>query len=45
MRKFNGYIQKDKKQNPQYLFFECGMIHLNISLKKLGKTYKLQKEF
>ena len=39
-----GYIDKNKKQIPQYLYFRCGMTHLNDSLKKLGKTFKLQKE-
>ena len=33
-----------KKHIPQYLHFRCGMTHLNYSLKKLGKTFKLQKE-
>ena len=42
---FNGYIQNNKKQIPQYLFLRCGMTHLNYSLKKLGKTINLQKEF
>ena len=28
----------------QYLTFRCGMTHLNYSLKKLGKTLKIQKE-
>ena len=41
---FNGYIQKGNKQIPQYLHFRCGMTHLNYSLKKLGRTFKLQKE-
>ena len=44
MRIFNGYIQNNKKQIPQYLIFRCGMTHLNFSLKKLGKTFILQKE-
>ena len=44
MKIFNGYIEKNKKQIPQYLIFRCGMTHLNYSLKKLGKTFKLQKE-
>ena len=39
-----GYIEKNNKQIPQYLHFRCGMTHLNYSLKKLGKTFKLQKE-
>ena len=45
MRFFNGYIQNKKKQLPQYLFLRCGMTRLNYSLKNLGKTFKLQKEF
>ena len=40
----NGYIERNKKQIPQYLHFRCGLTHLNYSLKKLGKTFKLQKE-
>ena len=44
MKKFNGYIAKNNKQIPQYLIFRCGMTHLNYSLKKLGKTFKLPKE-
>ena len=41
---FNCYIEYNEKQNPQYLHFRCGMTHSNYSLKKLGKTFKLQKE-
>ena len=44
MKIFNGYIAKNNKQIPQYLVFRCGMTHLNYSLKKLGKTFKLPKE-
>ena len=44
MKILNGYIQNIKKQIPQYLIFICGMTHLNYSLKKLGKTFKLPKE-
>ena len=44
LKVFKGYIEKNKKQIPQYLHFRCGMAHLNYSLKKLGKTFKLQKE-
>ena len=44
LRVFNGYIEKNKKQIPQYLIFRCGMTQLNYSLEKLGKTFKLQKE-
>ena len=45
LKVLNGYIEKNKKQIPQYLHFRCGMTHLNYSLKKLGKTFKLQKDF
>ena len=41
---FNGYNEKNRKQIHQYLIFRCGMTHLNYSVKKLGKTFKLQKE-
>ena len=41
---FNGLIYKDNKQIPQSLVFRCGMTHLNYSLKKIGKTFKLPKE-
>ena len=41
---FNGYIEKNEKQIPQNLHFRSGMTHLNYSLKKLGTTFKLQKE-
>ena len=44
LKVFNGYIYKKNKQFPQYIHFRCGMTHLNYSLKKLGKTFKLQKE-
>ena len=40
---FNGYIEKNKKQIPQFLHFRCGMTHLNYSLEKLGKTFILPK--
>ena len=44
MRLLKSYIQKIKKQNPQQLIFRCSMTHLIYSLKKLGMTFKLQKE-
>ena len=44
MKIFNGLIYKNNKQIPQYLHFRCGMTHLNYSLKKLGKTFKLPKK-
>ena len=37
-------MKKNKKQILQYLHFRCGMTHLIFSLKKIGKTFKLQKE-
>ena len=40
---FNIYIEKNKKQIPQYIIFRRGMTHLNYSLKKIGKTFKLPK--
>ena len=39
-----GVIEKTIKQIPQYLHFRCGITHLYSSLKKLGKTFKLQTE-
>ena len=33
LKVFNGYIEKNKKQIPQYLHFRCGMTHLNYFLK------------
>ena len=44
LKVFNGYIHINNKQIPQYLHFRCGMTHLNYSLKKLRKTFELQKE-
>ena len=44
MRIFNGYIQNNKKQSPQFLIFRCGMTHSNYSLKKLGMAFKIQQE-
>ena len=45
MKVFNGYIQSKSstRQTPQHLHFRCGMTHLNYSLKKLGKTFKIPK--
>ena len=37
-------LRKTKKQFPENLHFRCGMTHLDYSLKKLSKTFKLQKE-
>ena len=44
LKVFNGYIEKNMKQIPQYLNFRYGMTHQKDSLEKLGKTFKLQKE-
>ena len=44
LRVFKGYIQNNKKQITQYFLFRCGMTHLNYSIKKVGKTFKLPKE-
>ena len=38
---FNGFVDQTKKI-PQYVHFRCGRVHNNKSLKKIGKTYKLQ---
>ena len=43
LKVFNGYI--GKKQIPQYLLFTCGMTHLNFLLRKLGRTFNLQKSY
>ena len=40
----NSYIEKNKEQIRHYLHFRCGMTHLIYSLRKLGRTFKLQKE-
>ena len=44
LKVINGLIYKNNKQISQYLHFRCGLTHLNYSLKKLGKTFKLPKE-
>ena len=44
LKVFNGLIHKNNKKIPQYLHFRCGMTHLNYSLKKIRKTFKLPKE-
>ena len=45
MKVFNGYIDNNKIQIPQYFHFRCGMTHLNYLSKKLGKTFRLQEEW
>ena len=44
LKVFIGYVEKNNRQTPQYLHFRCGMTHLNYSLEKLGKTFKLPKD-
>ena len=45
LKVFKGFVcNKNKKQTPQNLFFRCGKTHINYSSKKLGTTFKLQKE-
>ena len=43
LKVINVYIEKNKKQTRQYLLFRSGITHLNISLNKLRRTFKLQK--
>ena len=38
---FNGYVDQYKKI-PKYVHFKCGFLHIKDSLKKIGKSYKLQ---
>ena len=38
---FNGFIEKNKKQIPQFLHFICAMTHLNYSLKKIRKNFSI----
>ena len=33
LKTFNGYIEKNEKQIPQFLIFRCGMTNLSYSLK------------
>ena len=44
MKIFDGYIHNGKKTNTSDLTFRCGMTHFCYSLKKLRKTFILQKE-
>ena len=37
---FNGYIEKNDKQIPQYLHLSSGTTHLNFRLEKLGRAFK-----
>ena len=44
LKVFKGFIEKNRKKIPQYLHCRCGKTPLSYSLKKNGKTFKLQKE-
>ena len=39
---FNGYVDQNKRI-PQHVQFKCGLLHIENSLKKIGKSYKLQE--
>ena len=46
MKSFNGFVFNDKKKSlPLFVWFRCGMNHVNYILKNLGTTFKLQEEF
>ena len=45
MKVFNGFIQDNKKQVPQYLIFRCGMTQLKYPLNKLSKLLKHKKNY
>ena len=42
LEKFNGCLDQTKKI-PQYVHFRFGFLHIRDSLKKIGKSYKLQE--
>ena len=42
LKLFNGCVDQNKKI-PQYVHFRCGLLLIKDSLKKIGKTYKLQE--
>ena len=42
LKTFNGYVDQNKKI-PQYVHFRCGRVHINRSLRKIGKKYKIQE--
>ena len=44
LKVFNGLLPKKNKEIPQYHHFRCSMTHFKKSFKKLGETFKLQKE-
>ena len=39
LKVFNGFIEKNKKQIPQYLHFRCGTTHINYSLKNYSTSH------
>ena len=42
---FNGFVEiSENNAVAQYIFFRCGMTHINSSLRKMATTYALQKE-
>ena len=40
-----GYLQINKRQIPQYQFFQSGMTHLTFSFQKLGKKLYHKKSY
>ena len=38
----NSYVNQTRKL-PQCVHFRCGKVHIIMSLKKIGKSYKLQQ--
>ena len=42
LKRFNGFVDKNKK-TPQYVLFRCARVHINIPLKRIGNSYKLQR--
>ena len=46
LKQFNGYAFNYKKNSiSQYLYYSCGMTHVNFSSNKLGRILKMQQEF
>ena len=44
LKAFKSYIERNKKQIPQYLHFRCGMTHLNYSLKNWERRLNYKKK-
>ena len=40
---FNGYVDEEKKV-PQYVHFRCGRVHINKSIKKIGRKKELEHD-